>query len=220
MRSFAVECPFGASLWLFEAELLPRREQLDRLRMRRSRVSGRFACESRRRNHADTCGPAPENSSRLLDSSSTPWRRTPAVRESFDAEHSCSPSAPRRVPAVPEAGGFELLPAFAVDVRPFTRRLARRDFDRVPVVVQPFDQAVDPAEAECFAYEVFIRHRLDACVLLVPHEPDAGARRVVLGEPRRHSSRVRTSSVIRSGAIFVGRIASIRRDSNGVIVTA
>src|SRR5262249_56068507 len=78
---------------------------------------------------------------------------------------------------------FELVPAFAVDVRPFARRLARRDLDSVAVVVHASDQPADPPTAERFAYEVFIRHRLDAGVLLVTEEPDAGARRVVFVEP-------------------------------------
>ena len=74
-------------------------------------------------------------------------------------------------------------PASSIQVRPLTRRLARRNLDRVAVVVQALDQTVDPSVAECFAHEVFIRYRLDARVLLMADEPDAGARRVVRREP-------------------------------------
>ena len=82
-----------------------------------------------------------------------------------------------------EAGRLELVPASPVDVRPLARWLARRDFDRIAIVVQAFDQAVDPPEAERLVHEVFIRHGFDAGVLLVADKPDAGTGRVVPGEP-------------------------------------
>src|SRR5215510_12764346 len=88
-----------------------------------------------------------------------------------------------------EAGGceqtscLEFVPASPVYVRPFARRFTRRDFDGVAIVVQAFDQTVDPSKTERLACKVFMGHRIDSGVLLVADEPDAGTRRVVLREP-------------------------------------
>jgi len=87
--------------------------------------------------------------------------------------------AARREPA----GRFELLPTFPIDVRPSARRFARRDFDCEAVVIQPFYEAVDPPEAERLAHDVFIGHRLDAGMLFMADESNAGARRVMSRKP-------------------------------------
>jgi hypothetical protein len=55
---------------------------------------------------------------------------------------------------------------------------------RVTVAIQAFAEAVDPPEAQRLAYRVLVEHRLHAGVGLVEHEPDPGARGMVLFEPR------------------------------------
>ena len=77
----------------------------------------------------------------------------------------------------------EFVPASPVDIRPPARRLARRNLDCVAIIVQAFNRAVHRAEAERLAHKVFIGNRFHAGVLLVPEEPDARTRRVVLGQP-------------------------------------
>src|SRR6266550_1016695 len=80
--------------------------------------------------------------------------------------------------------GVQLRPAPTIDVGPFARGFARRDLDCEAVVVDAFDQAVDPAEAERFANEVLVRQRFHARVGLVNYEPNSATRFLVLCEPR------------------------------------
>jgi len=46
-----------------------------------------------------------------------------------------------------EANPLEFRPAFAIDVRPLAGGLSRRELARVPIVIEAFDEAVDPSEA-------------------------------------------------------------------------
>jgi len=78
---------------------------------------------------------------------------------------------------------LQFRPAPAIDVGPSARGFARRHLDREPVVVETFHEAVDPAEAERFANEVLVRHRLHTGVRLVKDDPHSAAGRVVLSEP-------------------------------------
>src|SRR5262249_12367821 len=73
--------------------------------------------------------------------------------------------------------------ALAVGVRPEAARLARRELARVTVVVEPADQAVDPAEAKRLLDRVLVVDRCLAGVRLVEHEPDPGRRAVIRFEP-------------------------------------
>src|SRR5438552_10705172 len=43
---------------------------------------------------------------------------------------------------------LELSPPFSIKVRPFAGRLSRRDLDGVSIVIDAFDQTVDPSEAQ------------------------------------------------------------------------
>src|SRR5207248_11211263 len=74
-----------------------------------------------------------------------------------------------------QRGRLELRPAPAIDVGPFARGFARRYFDREPVVVEALYQAIDPPEAERFANEVLVGHRLHAGVLRVTDHPRSPA---------------------------------------------
>src|SRR6266511_1321672 len=83
-----------------------------------------------------------------------------------------------------QAGRLEFPPAFAIEVRPFAGGLSRRELAGVPVVIETFDEAVDPSEAQRLTNRVLVRDRLHSRVVLVEHEPDPWARRMVLSQPR------------------------------------
>src|SRR6516165_5282969 len=82
-----------------------------------------------------------------------------------------------------QASRFKLRPSFAVGVRPLALGLPRRDLESVTLVVEPLDQAVDPAETQRLAHCVLVGDRLHAGVALVENKPDARARIMVLREP-------------------------------------
>src|SRR5687768_17650372 len=58
-----------------------------------------------------------------------------------------------------QAGRLEFSPTFPIDVRPLARGLSRCDLDGVSVVIETFDQAVDPSEAERLTNRVFVADR-------------------------------------------------------------
>src|SRR5437867_12521893 len=59
-----------------------------------------------------------------------------------------------------QAGCLEFHPPFPIDVRPVSRGLSRRDLEGVSVVIETFDQTVDPSEAERLTTGVFVADRL------------------------------------------------------------
>jgi hypothetical protein len=61
--------------------------------------------------------------------------------------------------------------------------LARRELDRVTVVVEAANQAVDPAETERLFDGSFVIDARPRRVALVEHEPDLGYRAMVALEP-------------------------------------
>ena len=69
-------------------------------------------------------------------------------------------------------------------MRPLARGLSRGELEGVSIVIETFDKAVDPSEAQCLANSVFVRDRLYTRVAFVEDEPHSCARGVVLCQPR------------------------------------
>ncbi len=83
-----------------------------------------------------------------------------------------------------QAGRLEFRPPFPISVRPLARRLSRRNFKSVSVVIETFDKTVNPSEAKRLANHVFVGDRLYPRMGLVEYEPDSWTRGVMLGQPR------------------------------------
>ena len=82
-----------------------------------------------------------------------------------------------------QAGGLEISPPFSIEVRPFAGGFSRRDLHSVSIVIESFDQTVDPSEAQGLSNHIFVRDRLLPGVAFVENEPDPWAQCVVLCEP-------------------------------------
>jgi len=63
-------------------------------------------------------------------------------------------------------------PPIPIDLRPLARGLPRRDLEGVSVVIETFDETVDPSEAERLTNGVFVGNRLHPGVGLVEDQPD------------------------------------------------
>ena len=79
---------------------------------------------------------------------------------------------------------LELSPPFSIKVRPLAGRLSRRDLDGVSIVIDAFDQTVDPSEAQRLSNHVFVGDRLLPGVTFIENAPNPRARRVVFCQPR------------------------------------
>src|SRR5258708_281678 len=90
----------------------------------------------------------------------------------------------RQTGPIEQAGRLECRPPLSIVVGPLARGLSRCGLEGVSVVIETFDKAVDPSEAQRLTNGVFVGKGLHPRVRLVEDEPDAWARRMVLFQPR------------------------------------
>src|SRR5262245_6414339 len=78
---------------------------------------------------------------------------------------------------------LELGPPFSIQVRPLACGLPRRDLHNVSIVIDAFDQTVDPSEAQRFTNHVFVGDRFLPGVSFIENGPDSWAGRLIACQP-------------------------------------
>jgi len=79
--------------------------------------------------------------------------------------------------------GLEPRIPFAIGGRPSAVRLPRRELPGIPIVVEAFDEAINPAETQCLIEGIVVGDGWKPRLTLVEYEPHLRFRVEVLGEP-------------------------------------
>jgi hypothetical protein len=63
----------------------------------------------------------------------------------------------------------------SIQTRPLAGGLPGRDLESIPIIIEAFDETIDPSEAQRLSNHVLIRNQLRTHMTLIEHKPDSWA---------------------------------------------